>query len=263
MARSVPGLCVCVVALVVGGCATFVSFKSADLGIRGNEPAETVSGLFSKPEGQGPFPAVVLLLTCGGVRSHVSEDWPRFLAANGYAALTVDTFGSRGAGRCPGARRFGGEHMWRDAYGALDYLASRPDIDATRIGVMGFSLGAFAVEQIAENALKSDHDRTFGAGIALYGRCTVYGARSFPLLVIIGDRDRNSQNCPREPGVGLSIEILEGAFHAFDQSEFSFIRIVSGNHEAIYDARATERAKALTLAFFDRRLGRQDTDMGL
>ena len=249
--------------LVLSACATGVSFQSAQgdkLGFKffgglGNGPTEKVDGLLAKPAGKGPFPAVVLLHTCGGVRPHVSEDWPAFLTKNGYAALTVDTFGSRNAGRCPDAWHLGGFTMWRDAYGALDYLAGRPDIDPDRIGVMGFSLGAMAIEEFTVENLKSPGGRNFKAGIAVYGRCSVYREPSFPVLEIIGDQDRNSYSCP-EKTARVSVQIIPGAYHAFDSSLFTTMRTVSGGHSAIYSWTATKKARESTRKFFAKHLAR-------
>jgi dienelactone hydrolase len=179
---------------------TDVSFPSAKYGASDKRPTQTIEGIFAKPKGKGPFPAIVLLHTCGGVRSHVSEDWPSFFTANGYAALTVDTFGSRNAGKCPEARHLQGV-MMDDAYGALFYLAIRPDIDPNRIGVMGFSLGAMALEQTTSSAMGSLEGfggRNFKVGISVYGDCDPLGEPVYPFLAIIGERDGNASNCPQE-----------------------------------------------------------------
>ena len=245
-----------IVVLVLSACATGVSFPTAKLGLSGDDPTEKVHGLLAKPAGKGPFPAVVLLHTCGGVQPHVSEDWPAFLTRNGYAALTVDTFGSRNAGRCPEALYLGGFPMWRDAYGALEYLAGLPEIDADRIGVMGFSLGAQAIENFAMNNIKGPGGRNFKAGIAVYGRCQVYREPPFPVLEIIGDQDKNSLNCPDQTIPRLSVEIIPGAYHAFDVSRFTTARIVSGGHVAIYDTTATKKARESTRKFFAKHLAR-------
>jgi cephalosporin-C deacetylase-like acetyl esterase len=84
------------------------------------------------------------------------------LAAQGYVVLGVDAycFGERN-GKGPGgpaekgnpgeltASKFNlwvGRTLWgmilRDDLMALDYLAARPEVDSTRIGVMGMSMGA-------------------------------------------------------------------------------------------------------------------------
>jgi hypothetical protein len=53
---------------------------------------------FSKPDGAGPFPAVLLLHGCHGLVPIVlrtSPDWASFLNAHGYATLIVDSFTPR------------------------------------------------------------------------------------------------------------------------------------------------------------------------
>lgn len=241
--------------LILAGCATRVSFQNAKL-TEYDPPTEKIRGILAKPEGDGPFPAVVLLHTCGGVQRHVSRDWPAFLTENGYAALTVDTFGSRNAGRCPAARHLGGATMRRDAYGALDYLASRPDIVPDQIGVMGFSLGGRAIEAIAEQSIKSPEGRNFKAGIAFYGGCSVIRDPSFPVLEIIGRNDTNSYYCSGGSFKNWSVKILPGAYHAFDQPQITSMRTVSGGHSAIYDRTATDKARELTRRFLDKNLAR-------
>jgi dienelactone hydrolase len=57
-------------------------------------------GLIAKPEGAGPFPAVVMIHDCRGVR-HYQHEWVRQLANWGYVALLVNSFFTRhAAGVC-------------------------------------------------------------------------------------------------------------------------------------------------------------------
>ena len=73
------------------------------------------------------------------------------LTSNGYAALCIDSwgFGERG-GRTESAvfkeMLWKGQVLWGmmvyDSLRALDYLVSRPDVDAMRIGTMGISMGS-------------------------------------------------------------------------------------------------------------------------
>lgn len=252
MAYLRPYVGLILMALLIGGCAGNASFKNAKLGILKNEPSETVSGQFTKPQGKGPFPAVVLLHSCGGMLAHMTEDWPNFFTKHGYATLAVNTFGSRGFDRCPAAKHLAGMTMWRDAYGAWDYLASRADIDPDRIAVMGFSVGAQAVETIAGQYLKTRKNKTFRAGISMYGRCDIDGTPAFPVLEVIGEKDQYSFSCSSGPGV--TAKIIKGAHHAFDQPNLRSGRVVSGNHVAVYDPAATTIAENLTLEFLKTHL---------
>jgi len=76
-----------------GGCASAgVSFANATpgtpLGIRAWE---------YRPEGAGPFPALVLLHGCHGVSTSTHE-WGRWFRDRGYVALAVDSWAPRGIG---------------------------------------------------------------------------------------------------------------------------------------------------------------------
>jgi dienelactone hydrolase len=93
---------------------------------------------------------VVLLHTCGGFTPHVRIDWPQYLKQVGYVALAVDSFGSRGLDPCgnalhpaaPGRKTEAYHELTRDAFGALDFLAGQPYVNAEQVAVIGFSLGA-------------------------------------------------------------------------------------------------------------------------
>src|SRR4029079_18998393 len=64
-------------------------------------PADMADGYLTKPEGSGPFPALVHLHGCGGlppaVKANTADDfWAKRLADWGYAVLVVDSFTKRG-----------------------------------------------------------------------------------------------------------------------------------------------------------------------
>lgn len=89
------------------------------------EPADEIAGELYRPEGAGPFPAVVALHGCGG-RAMVSEQIiaDRFVSW-GYVYLAVDSFGPRGiretCDRRGPAQPVDSE---MDAFGAADFLAT-------------------------------------------------------------------------------------------------------------------------------------------
>ena len=77
--------------------------------------------------------------------------WADALVAEGYAALCVDTwaFGERAVRTEPDIFKdflWHGRVMWGmmvyDSLRAMDYLVSRPDVDAGRIGTVGMSMGS-------------------------------------------------------------------------------------------------------------------------
>jgi hypothetical protein len=102
--------------------------------------------------------AAVIVLPAGG-RSGPQEH-VRMLAHHGYGVLIFDP---RGTGESEGdPYRWGGE---RDVEAALSFLRSRPDVDPSRIGGLGLSLGGELMLQTAgeTDALKAVVSE--GAGI--------------------------------------------------------------------------------------------------
>lgn len=246
--------------LVIAGCKTTgVSFQNAastayDTDIR------SISASFEKPEGAGPFPAVVLLHSCGGVEGHL-YDWSGFFKARGYAALIVDSFGARGAGPCPnrtGTMEWGNIQMVKDAYGALDYLAAQPGIDRSRIYVMGFSLGGWAVRALA-NQPPLSKSNSFKAGMVLYAECLGYRDKlNFPTLVVVGSLDQPDANTcklmmERKSSPQLEAYIIEGARHAFDMAVHTRIKKDIGGRQMLYNGAATAKSKQLVEAFLAKR----------
>jgi pimeloyl-ACP methyl ester carboxylesterase len=105
-----------------------------------------LAGTLTRPKGQGPFPAVILL-TGSGAQNRDEEVFGHkpflviadHLTRRGIAVLRYD---DRGVGNSTG--KFASatsEDFAGDAWAAWQVLAARPDIDAKRIGLLGHSEG--------------------------------------------------------------------------------------------------------------------------
>jgi dienelactone hydrolase len=112
---------------------------------RGETPkaaSETIEGYLSKPEGNGPFAAIVYLHGCDGL----SED-ARTYNARGNVSLMLDSFATRGIkNACSQVTQ--GLLLTRqgDALGALSYLSNLPFVDPQRIAASGSAASlAFAM----------------------------------------------------------------------------------------------------------------------
>jgi len=105
--------------------------------------------LFRPSQGSGPFPAVVILPTCGGVQRHI-YDWAERFTDAGYAVLVIDSLTPRNfptsCGKAPNLRY---EAMAQDVAAGIAYLRTRPEIDGSRLGLVGFSHGAGAALRMA------------------------------------------------------------------------------------------------------------------
>jgi len=235
-----------------------VSFPNTTLYAR-DKNTETIPGLLAKPEGEGPFPAVVLLQTCGGMKAHVKRDWPNYLTGLGYVALTVDSLGARGYTRCT-RRNFMAKNyheITKDAYGALDYLAAQPFVDREKIAVMGFSMGATAMyNELVPKRFREKGELDFKAAVAVYSYCYTVREGSIPLMVIVAEEDELAASCLRDAkwNPWIKVHIIPGAYHGFDSPDASGGTDIYGNFMQ-YDAKATAKAKEFTKAFLQEHFG--------
>jgi dipeptidyl aminopeptidase/acylaminoacyl peptidase len=111
-----------------------------------------VHGWLVLPEGDGPHP--VLLLVHGG--PFAPYEWSLFdeaqvYASAGYAVLLVNPRGSASYGQEHGRTIVGalGTVDAKDLLAMLDAALERPDLDASRVGVMGGSYGGFMTGWLA------------------------------------------------------------------------------------------------------------------
>ena len=110
-----------------------------------------LDGYLARPEGEGPFPGVVIIHEIYGLNDNIRDIGRRF-AREGYVALAVDLFAGRNRAVC--MFRFMGQMMLsplnnssqRELQAALSYLAEQPGVDANRLGAIGFCMGGgFAI----------------------------------------------------------------------------------------------------------------------
>lgn len=91
----------------------------------------------------------------------------QFFASRGYLVLSVNFRGGTGYGlnfREPDEFAAGGGSEARDIGGAVEYLKSRPDIDAKRIGVWGMSYGG-----VMTSLALARYPNDFAAGVDIAG----------------------------------------------------------------------------------------------
>lgn len=241
-------------------CPSGIYFKNAKLGGPWDFKSTTVIGVLSKPEGTGPFPAVVLLHACGGISDHETSYWPRIFSRWGYVTLAVDSHG----GCLLEEQRKVHVKVAKDAYGALDYLANQPFVDKNSVGVMGFSSGAHAINRFGAIPGRSRRKLDFKAGVSFYGNCEFLDSDyqpTFPIMEIVGDKDSWSVGCTTLTGdlpvddLPVKVHILPGVYHAFDMINRSG-RIAPSGNLMIFDEVATKKAQNLTRAFFDKHMGK-------
>jgi dienelactone hydrolase len=120
-----------------------------------------VPAIVAKPRAATqPLPAIICLPGTNGTRQHLVDPvlqlsqfprtgWARALAAEGYVTISLDYRGSQARDQniytdAVRAQLEGGSYMGQlvhEVIRAVDYLQTRPDVNRTRIGITGFSLG--------------------------------------------------------------------------------------------------------------------------
>jgi dienelactone hydrolase len=236
-------------------------------------------------DGASRHPAVVLMHGRGGAYSTAAKGvynastlsarhkaWGAEWAAHGYVALLVDGFGPRGYPQ--GFPRYSyndrpaelNEVTKRplDAYAGLAYLRTRVEVDADRIGLMGWSNGGAAALAAMASGVPElnwpDMHHGFRAALAFYPNCGLHGQFDerplhpyAPVLILhgTGDEEVSSERCvdlaeaAQRAGGNVEIEMFEDATHGFDSPTASR-QSVEANRDA------TEQATGMALSFFDR-----------
>jgi len=202
-------------------------------------PHVVLQAVLFRPEGPGPFPAVIALHGCGGLwnkegaPSARHADWAERLVAQGFMVLMPDSFGSRAIGSQCGVTdrhvRAGRERV-RDVQAARGWLQQRPDVKPEAISVMGWANGGSTVLGAMRFDRRTEDGRPdFARAVAFYPKCRrflenpEYRLRA-PTLILIGDADDWTPPGPclafaaaaKGRGEPLDIIVYPGALHDFD-----------------------------------------------
>ena len=229
------------------------------------EPGIEIAGWLDKPEGDGPFPAIVWLHGCGTSTDEIWRATGTRTAAWGYVYLGVDSIGPRGLkDACEGGAQLPADRV-RDAYGALDYLAHLPFVDSGRIAVMGASQGGFVALLAAERESGNHAGPQFKAAVAEYPFCLLgQGAVSLmvPTLVVVGELDdwtpasrcREMVNRLAPDSAPLKLVSYPGVYHAFNSVRLRDNPITVWGHRLEYNEPAARAADAEMKQFLDANL---------
>lgn len=234
-----------------------------------------VIGYLARPPGQGPFPAVVLLHGCGGFHAPMLS-WADRLSRDGYVALAVDSFGTRNIeDYCTGLVS---TYQALDAYAALRWLQDKSFVRTSRVAVMGFSQGGWAVlESLDKGVMEHLFPHKFRAGIAFYPVCKYSsGIMTKPVLVLIGGADtwtpsedcvdmaagRTTLGSPRKDGDRSMVElkVYPDVHHSFDVLDLSLAPgrgLMAFGHRNEFNEEATRDSIRRVRAFLARTIGKE------
>jgi dienelactone hydrolase len=247
-----------------------IQFPSAQPAGSASRPADVLTGYLAKPNGTGPFPAVVAMHGCGGMSARFKQEMLDRWTAWGFVVLVVDSFANHevkyGCGSSRAKSRADLRHF--DAAGSLSYLAEQPFVDAKRVVLLGYSQGATAAldaTQTRASPWTAHTPRTsYSAVVAFYPDCRAYfDPVTVPTLILVGERDdwnpaiRCTEMKSRHSGRGAALDIViyPEATHAFDWIDLREPRRVEGYLMQYNEPAATDSLKR-QLAFVNDQFAR-------
>jgi dienelactone hydrolase len=161
--------------------------------------------------GPGPYPLVIQLHGCGGVRAIMGE-YARLAAAEGAAAAIVDSMTPRGIGYqdaldkvCTGRQLWGRERA-ADFYAALALLAENPKIDRERITAAGWSHGGWTIL----DALTLAHDGRLPDSLKDAPEEPLAELSAVMVFYPYNDFPARSRRCDWLPGVPVEALLVHG-----------------------------------------------------
>jgi hypothetical protein len=122
-------------------------------------PDERIPAIIDLPASDRPLPAVLLIHGLGSTKEQITGSIGRALTRRGVVTIAIDLplHGARASAvdlRSP-MNLLGAAQQWRvairEASHCLRFLETRPEVDATRIGIAGYSLGAYVALAVAAN----------------------------------------------------------------------------------------------------------------
>ena len=222
----------------------------------------TLSANIFMPEGDGPFPAILVLHTSGQVMRG-DLDYAKRLAKNGYAALIPHYFyahniswQARGSVLTEHA-----EEILNDFVGCVEYLQKNPKIDKDRIGAVGFSMGGYWAMVLAAKGIVQAGVSNYGVLSGVGGNFNqqkyqfraIFNRQSSPVLIMHGAKDatqrvdgalRLSEGLDRTQ-IPHETQIYPNADHEYDRGP-------------AYDSAEAKDSWNRAIAFFGKYLAKRD-----
>jgi carboxymethylenebutenolidase len=198
----------------------------ANITIPGVDGGPDVRAYVAKPDGDGPFPTIIMIHEFWGLNDSIVGK-ADLLAEEGYLVIAPDTFRGSTTGWVPRAiyqvLSNKPENVNADLDSVYAWLASHPDVDVDRIAIAGFCYGG------RTSLVYSLHNNQLAATVIFYGSPEtdpeVLKTLPGPVLGIFGGADQSipvSQVSAfdaalSEAGIPHEIKIYDGQPHAFVQ----------------------------------------------
>jgi carboxymethylenebutenolidase len=187
----------------------------------------TLRAYLTKPAGEGPFPAVLLVHEFFGINEDITQK-ANLLAQQGYLVLAVDAYRGQTTRLVPRAvwlvLTTPQDRIRADIDAGYQYLAASPQVDADRIGAVGFCFGGTQVMHLGTR------NPDLAAVVIYYGNGPITDpqalgvmGQSGPVLGIYGEQDagipleqvRGFERAMQSRGIAHRVTIYPGVGHAF------------------------------------------------
>jgi len=239
-----------------------------------------------KPDGPGPFPALVLHHQCGGLRrgqwrNQAMRDWAVKAVNRGYVVLLIDSLGPREVDWvCRGPK--GGVNLGRgvrDALQGANHLRKFSFVDAGRIAHVGYSWGAMVGLLANSKSFRyfMESSANFAAYVSFYPGCFAVKRPDGSLLdlvrsdidsrhlVLMGGKDTETpaDECAarlaaaKAAGAPVEWEIYTDATHCWDCENLDGLSKVDRRGNQVnyrYDAALTRAAGSRMFQFLEQAL---------
>lgn len=218
-----------VIVVVTALTLTSARARTADVmvGVKQNMHAVLIT-----PDGGGPYPAILLLHTSGGLKQ-ADLDYGQRLSQQGYVVLVPAFLAAYGI--TPRERRAtfttDADAIYADFVAALDMLERNPQVAGSKLGAIGFSNGGyFAIWLAATGKVR--------AGVSYYGALTgagtdrglrrfetAFNKSSAPVLILHGMVDgtvpvtaaQRLGQIVAAAGSPYEMKLYDGVGHSFDR----------------------------------------------
>lgn len=198
----------------------------ANITIPGVKGGPDIGAYVAKPEGDGPFPTVIMIHEFWGLNESIVGK-ADLLADEGYLVIAPDTFRGSTTSWVPRAIyqviSSRPENVNADLDSVYTWLESQPDVDSSRIAIAGFCYGG------RTSLVYSLHNNQLAATVIFYGSLEtdpqVLKALPGPVLGIFGGADQSIPVASvdafdaalTQAGIPHEITIYDGQPHAFVQ----------------------------------------------
>jgi len=193
-----------------------------------------ISGQLNLPPGDGPFPAVILYhghYHPDDLKPWFNELVPRLLEAN-IATFVLDSFTGRNITNTAFFEaRLSRAARLTDIFQALNMLAKLEEVDETRIGISGYSVGGTAAMLAADRRLNETSlagGRSFAAILPVYPSCQArfrtHKLTVSPILLLLANDDDYSPSefCEEYAG-GMSAQGYDVNIKKYDKTRHGWI----------------------------------------